>query len=41
MVGERQTCLSTAYVQQSWVKNFVAPTANTIADDEELLIQLL
>ena len=32
---------SLAYVQQSWVKNYVAPTADTTADDEELLIQLV
>lgn len=32
---------SLAYVQQSWVKDFVAPTTNVTADDEELLIQLV
>jgi hypothetical protein len=31
---------SLAYVQQSWVKDFVAPPADVTADDEELLIQL-
>jgi hypothetical protein len=29
-----------AYVQQSWVKEFVTTKADVIADDEELLIQL-
>ena len=32
---------SLAYVQQSWVKDFVTTTADTTADDEELLIQLV
>ena len=32
--------LSLAYVQRSWVKDFVTTTADTTADDEELLIQL-
>jgi len=40
MVGECQTCLSAAYAQQSWVKDFVAPTVDLTANDEELLIQL-
>ena len=35
------TDLSFAYVQKSWVKDFVAPTADVTADDEELLIQLV
>jgi uncharacterized protein YjiK len=33
--------LELAYVQKSWVKDFVAPTADVKADDEELLIQLV
>ena len=28
-------------VQQSWVKNYVTPTADLTANDEELLIQLV
>jgi hypothetical protein len=35
------TDLSLAYVQRSWVKDYVAPTADVTADDEELLIQLV
>ena len=41
MVGECQICPSVAYVQRSWVKDFVARTADVTADDEELLIQLV
>jgi len=40
MVGECQTCFSVTYAQRSWVKDFVAPTADVTADDEQLLIQL-
>jgi hypothetical protein len=32
---------SAAFIQQSWVKDYVATTADVTADDEELLIQLV
>lgn len=41
MVGECQTCLSAAYAQRSWVKDFVATPTDVTADDEKLLIQLV
>lgn len=34
------TDLSLAYVQRSWVQDFVTTTADAIHDEEELLIAL-